>query len=178
MAKDNPYMPREQSVRLGKFLLVLSFFLPYIFAYQNQGTFMSSFLIYAPNWVFMKLSGTMYGGFTPMALIMFQFWLPYTLIGYQAYRYSKGRCSSEKSYLLSIILLTILAILFVLPLSLTPSGSTGGEDIYTTYMPLPLTSLLAFLAVRHLAPTKVVSPWTEDIGATESDSKEESVWTD
>lgn len=177
MAKDNPYMPREESVKLGKFLLVLSFFLPYIFAYPSHETFIS-FMIYAPNWVLQERSSIIYGGFTPMALIMFQFWLPYTLIGYQAYRYAKGRCSSEKSYLLSIILLTIIAIIFILPLSLTPSGSTGGADIYTTYMPLPLTSLLAFLAVRHLAPTKVVSPWTEDTGATESDSKEESVWTD
>ncbi len=168
-------MPREQSIRLGKFLLVLSFFLPYILAYPSHESFIS-FMIYAPNWVLQERSSIIYGGFTPLALIMFQFWLPYTFIGYQAYRYAKGRCSSTRSYLLSIILLTTIAILFVLPLSLTPSGSTDTVDIYTTYLPLPLTSILAILSVRYLAPIRVTSPWVEDTEEKESDSMEESVW--
>ncbi|MDH4214611.1 MAG: hypothetical protein OEV85_11875 [Candidatus Thorarchaeota archaeon] len=175
MARDNPYVPKARSVNLGKFILVLSFFLPYIFAYPNHETFMS-FMIYAPNWVLQERSSLIYGGFSPMALIMFQFWLPYTFIGFQAYRYAKGRCSGEKSYLLSVILLTIVAVLLVLPLSLMPSGSTGTEDIYTTYVPLPLISVIAFLSVRRLAPTRVVSPWTKDTEEIKSDTKEESVW--
>lgn len=177
MPGDNPYVPREQSVNLGKFILVLSFFLPYIFTYPSSETFVS-FMIYAPIWVLQERSSILYGGFTPIGLLMFQFWLPYTFIGYQAYRYAKGRCSSEKSYLLSVIFLTIVAVLLVLPLSLMPTGSTVTEDIYTTHVPLPLISVIAFLSVRRLAPIRVESPWTKDTQEIESDTKEESVWTE
>lgn len=181
MSGGSPFVPREKSVRLGKLLLVLSFFLPYLYANPGEESFYT-FMMYAPIWVLQLRSSIVYGGPTPMALIMFQYWIPYALIGYQAYRYAKGRLSSEKSYFLSIILLTIVAILLTVPLSLIPTGSsTIGDvhtDFYTIAIPLPIITVMALLSVRLLAPTKVEAPWTEESEEAESESSEESVWTD
>ena len=181
MSGGSPFVPRKQSVRLGQFLLVLSFFLPYLFANPGEESFYT-FMMYAPIWVLQLRSGILYGGPSPMALLMFQFWIPYALIGYQAYRYAKGRISSEKSYLLSIILLTVIAIILTLPLSFIPTGSTTIGDIYTAHytiaIPLPIITVLALLSVRLLAPTKVEVPWTEEAEISDTVPDEESVWTD
>ena len=181
MSGGSPFVPRKQSVRLGQFLLVLSFFLPYLFANPGEESFYT-FMMYAPIWVLQLRSGILYGGPSSMGLLMFQFWIPYALIGYQAYRYAKGRLSSEKSYFLSIILLTIVAILLTVPLSLIPTGSTTTGDIHTDFytiaIPLPIITVMTLLSVRLLAPTKVEAPWTEESEEAESESSEESVWTD
>jgi len=176
MAKDNPYIPRVQSVRLGKFLLALSFFLPYMVLYADSDWL--DWMIYAPIWVLEEYRGILYGGFHPFAILSFQVWFPYAFMGYQAYRYASGRLSSDRSYILSIIGLTIFAILLTLPLSLTPSGFVDNDYIYYPYIPLPIFSILALLSHQLLRPTKIETPWTEDAEETESESKEESVWPD
>jgi hypothetical protein len=126
----------------------------------------------------MEQSNILMGGPTPMALLMFQFWIPYTLVGYQAFRYAKGQLSSKKSYFVNIIVLTAIAILLSIPLSFIPTGSTGTEDIYTLGIPLPIMSVLAFLSVGFLSPTRVEAPWTEESETVKSESTEGQVWAD
>jgi len=112
-----------------------------------------------------------------MALVMFQFWLPYVLIGYQAYRYANGRFSSERSYLRSVIILTLVAILLMLPMLFIPIGSMADDvPIYSLILPIPIIPVLALLSVRLLRPTKIEVPWSEelDISEQEPDTKTKS----
>ncbi|MHA1135083.1 MAG: hypothetical protein ACTSSE_01200 [Candidatus Thorarchaeota archaeon] len=179
MSGDNPFVPRAQSVRIGKFLLALSFFLPYLILFTSEDSYTAvDWMIYAPIWVLQGQGEILAGGPHPFAIMMFQFWLPYTLIGYQAYRYASGRLSSERSYFRNIVILTAFAILLVLPLSLMPSGSSVDGLIYTPYIPIPIFPLLAILSYRLLRPTRIKAPWTEESEPVDSDSKEESVWAD
>ena len=75
-----------------------------------------------------------------------------------------------------------MAILLTVPLSLIPTGSTTTGDIHTDFytiaIPLPIITVMTLLSVRLLAPTKVEAPWTEESEEAESESSEESVWTD
>ncbi|TFG31719.1 hypothetical protein EU528_05525 [Candidatus Thorarchaeota archaeon] len=183
MSENNPFVPRAQSVRIGKFLLVLSFFLPYLIVIPPEDSYSSvDWMIYAPIWVLQARGEILAGGPTPIALIMFQFWLPYTLIGYQAYRYASGRLSSERFYFLSIVILTAIMLLLSLPLSLISSGSSSGpsgtEYFYSLYIPIPIFPILAAVFYRLLRPTRVESPWTEESEKDESVSEEEEVWAD
>jgi hypothetical protein len=175
MSGDNPFVPREQSVRLGKFLFALSFFLPYLVTYPPEGSSVHwmDWMIYAPIWVLQMRGSIIVGGPTPMALVMFQFWIPYTLIGYQAYRYAKGRLSSVRNYFVSVISLTVISILLALPLSLIPSGFDGEVNLYSPYIPIPILPLLALLSYRLLRPTRVETPWSEE---EKTDTNEESTW--
>jgi len=181
MSGDNPFVPREQSVRIGKFLLVLSFFLPYLILFTSEDSYIAvDWMIYAPIWILQGHGAILAGGPHPFAIMMFQFWLPYTLIGYQAYRYAKGRLSSERSYFRSIVILTVVAILLALPLSLIPSGGSYDgvthTSYYTPYIPIPIFPILAILSYRLLRPTRVEAPWTEESEQVESLPDEESVW--
>ena len=183
MSENNPFIPRAQSVRIGKFLLVLSFFLPYLVLFASENSYSSvDWMIYAPIWVLQQRPGILAGGPTPIALIMFQFWIPYTLIGYQALRYASGQLSSDRSYFRNIVILTVIAILLTLPMSLMPSGSSyDGVTTtlyYTPYIPIPIIPILAAMSYRFLKPTRVESPWTEESEKEESVSEEESVWAD
>ena len=171
MSKDNPFVGRNESVKLGQLLLTLSLFLPYLVNYRGPESLLGTFMIYAPIWVLQQRLGILYGGPSIMALAMFQFWIPYVLIGFQAYRYASGQLSSERSYLRSVIVLTAIAVLLVLPFSLMPSGSDGDTDFYYPYIPIPLIPILALASYRRLLPKRVETPWVED-------SEEESVWTD
>jgi len=172
------YEPRANSVIIAKVILGLSFLLPYLLDYRSPETF-DSLMIYAPIWVIQRRGDLVVGGPTPMALIMFQFWLPYVLIGYQAYRYAKGQCSSERSYLLSIALLTIIAILLMLPMLFIPVGSMVDDiTVYALILPIPIVPLLALLSIRLLRPTKIDIPWTEQSEPSDSAPADESLWTD
>ncbi len=163
MSGDNPFVPRAQSVRIGKFLLTLSFFLPYLILFTSEESYSSiDWMIYAPIWVLQGRGDILAGGPHPFAIIMFQFWLPYTLIGFQALRYARGRLSSERSYFRSIVFLTVFAILIALPLSLMPSGSSIDGPIYTPYIPIPIFPLLAAASYRILRPTRIEAPWSEE----------------
>ena len=173
MSGANQFEPRVKSIQIGKIILGLSFVLPYLVYYASPETF-DSIMIYAPFWVLLRRGDIVVGGPTPMALLMFQFWLPYVLIGYQAYRYASGRLSSERSYFLSILLLTAFALLIALPLSLMPSGFMNNEDIYVPYIPIPIMPVLALLSVRLLRPTKIEVPWTEELDTSEPESDTES----
>ncbi|MHA1615685.1 MAG: hypothetical protein ACTSYJ_12635 [Candidatus Thorarchaeota archaeon] len=177
MSGADQFEPRVESLRIAKVILSLSLLLPYIWSYPSSESFYS-FMIYAPFWVLAQQGTLLVGGPSPMALIMFQFWLPYVLIGYQATRYANGRCSSESSYLLSIVLLTIVAILFVIPISINPSGFMNGEDIYQIAIPIPIIPILALLSVRQLSPTQIEVPWTEESEPVDAVPDEESVWND
>jgi fumarate reductase subunit D len=183
MSGDNPFVPREQSVMIGKFLLALSFFLPYLILIPPEDSYSSvDWMIYAPIWVLQGQGTILAGSFHPIALLMFQFWLPYTLIGYQAYRYASGRLSSERSYFLSIVILTAITLLLSLPLSLISSGSSSGpsgtEYFYSLYIPIPIFTILAVASYRLLRPTRVKVPWTEGSEPVDSTLKDESVWAD
>jgi len=175
MAKNNPYLPREQSVWLGKFLLVLSFFLPYMVVLYTGSEYVD-WMIYAPIWGIQGHQGILVGGVALSAIIAFQYWFPYALIGYQAYRYASGRLSGNRFYFLSITGLTILAILLTLPLSIIPSGFADDNYIYNPYIPIPIFSILVLTSYRLLSPIRIETPWTEEIEETISDSEEESDW--
>ena len=164
-------------MRLAKVIFGLSLVLPYIWSYPSSESFYT-FMMYAPFWVLAEQSTYLVGGPTPLALIMFQFWLPYVLIGYQARRYANGRLSSEKSYLLSIVILTIVAILFAITISIRPAGFDNGVDIYQIAIPIPIIPVLALLSYRLLSPTKIEVPWTEESEPVDSTPDEESVWAD
>jgi hypothetical protein len=176
MSRDNPYVPRVQSVKLGKFLLAFSFFLPYMVLYADSDWL--DWMIYAPIWVIQGHQGNLIGAFTPLAVIAFQVWFPYTFMGYQAYRYASGRLSGDRSYLLSIVALTILAILLTLNLSMIPSGFDGDEYTYNLYIPVPIFSILALSSYQLLRPTRVEAPWTEESEQEDATPDQESVWTD
>lgn len=179
MSGDNPFVPREQSVRIGKFLLVLSFFLPYLIIITPEDSYSwVDWMIYAPIWILQGQGEILAGGPHPFALMMFQFWLPYTLIGYQAYRYASGRLSSDRRFFQSIIILAAFAILMALPLSLIPSGSIGDELLYTPYIPIPIFPILVMMLYRLLRPTRIDTPWKDGQGKIGSGSNEESVWND
>ncbi len=168
------FEPRAKSVTIAKIILALSFLLPYLFDYRSPETF-DSLMIYAPIWVLQRRGNLVVGGPTPMALVMFQFWLPYVLIGYQAYRYANGRLSSERSYLRSVILLTLVAILLMLPMLFIPIGSMGDDvPIYSLILPIPIIPVLALLSVRLLRPTKIEVPWSEELDTSEQESDTES----
>ena len=172
------FEPRAKSVTIAKIILALSFLLPYLFDYRSPETF-DSLMIYAPIWVLQRRGNLVVAGLTPMALVMFQFWLPYVLIGYQAYRYANGRFSSERSYLRSVIILTFVAILLMLPMLFNPIGSLEDNvPIYSLILPIPIIPVLALLSVRLLRPTKIEVPWTEESESVESILDEESVWPD
>ena len=183
MSGDNLFVPREEALRVGKFLLALSFFLPYLLMITSEDSLFSvDWMIYAPIWVLQGYSSLLAGGPHPFAILMFQFWLPYTLIGYQAYRYASGRLSSERRYFQSILILTVIAILLVLPISLMPSGSSYDGVTYTyhysPYIPIPIFSILAAASYRLLRPTKVEVPWTDESESVDSTLDEESIWAD
>jgi len=170
------FEPRAKSVTIAKIILALSFLLPYLFDYRSPETF-DMLMIYAPIWVIQRRGNLVVGGPTPMALVMFQFWLPYVLIGYQAYRYANGRFSSERSYLRSVIILTLVAILLMLPMLFIPIGSMADDvPIYSLILPIPIIPVLALLSVRLLRPTKIEVPWSEelDISEQEPDTKTKS----
>jgi len=169
--------PREKSLRIAKVIFGLSLLLPYIWSYPSSESYYT-FLMYAPFWVLGEQHSILIGGPTPLALIMFQFWLPYVLIGYQATRYANGKCSSGKSYFLSIIILTTVAILFAISISMNPSGFDGGEYTYQIAMPIPIIPILALLSYRLLSPTKIEVPWNEESEPINSTPDEESVWSD
>lgn len=178
MSAGYQFEPRAKSVTIAKVILALSFLSPYLFDYRSPETF-DSLMIYAPIWVLQRRGNLVVGGLTPMALIMFQFWLPYVLIGYQAYKYANGRCSSERSYLRNILLLTLVAILLMLPMLFIPIGSMDDNvPIYSLILPIPIIPVLALLSVRLLRPNRIEVPWTEESESEQVDSttEEESVW--
>jgi len=177
MSGSSQLEPRAKSIQIGKVIFGLSLVLPYIWSYPSSESFYG-FMMYAPFWVLAEQSSILVGGPTPLALIMFQFWLPYVLIGYQTTRYANGKCSSDKSYFLSIILLTIAALFFIIPYYTYPSGYNGVDYIYQIMIPIPIIPILALLSYRLLSPTKIDVPWTEASEPVESIPDEESVWTD
>ena len=180
MTGDNPFVPREQSVRIGKFLLALSFCLPYLTLLPSDEHAMGwiDWMIYAPIWVLQGRGEILAGGPHPFALLMVQFWFPYTLIGIQAYRYANGRLSSERSYFLNVLILTVFAILIALPLSMIPSGFDGEVNIYSLYIPVPIISILALMSYNLLRPLKVETPWDQQSEVDETKTKDELVWND
>ena len=184
MSGDNPFVPREQAVRFGKFLLTLSFFLPYLILIPSQDSEVQwlDWMIYAPIWVLQTRGEILAGGPHPFAIMMFQFWIPYTLIGYQAYRYASGRLSSERSYFRNIIFLTVIAILIALPLSLMPSGGSFDgvteTPYFSLYLPIPIFPFIAALSYRVLRPTRVETPWNEESEDADATPGKESVWAD
>ncbi len=174
MSGVDQFEPRAKSVTIAKVILALSFLLPYLFDYRSPETF-DSLMIYAPIWVLQRRGTLVVGGLTPMALIMFQFWLPYVLIGYQAYRYANGRFSSERSYLRNILLLTLVAILLMLPMLFIPIGSMGDNvPIYSLILPIPIIPVLVLASTRFLRPIKVEVPWSEELDTSEQDPDSET----
>jgi len=178
MTKDNPFVGRQQSIRLGTLLMTLSIFLPYLVGYRGPESLSGTFMIYAPIWVLQERVGILYGGPSIIALTMFQFWIPYTLIGFQAYRYASGQLSSERRYFQSVVLLMVIAILFVIPMSLMPSGFDGDGAIYSPYIPIPIIPILALVSYRKLRPIRVETPWAEGSTTEDTTSDEESVWNE
>ena len=139
-------------------ILGLSFFLPYLADWLNEGT-LQQLAIYAPTWVLLEGEWTSYIGPTPMTLLMFSYWLPYVYVGYQSYRFANAKYSSIRRYIAGVTFVSLLAILLVLPMMTVPRASDGGTDYFSTVVPLPLVSILALVLVPILQPVELDSLW-------------------
>ena len=179
MSGVRQFEPHERAITVGKAILALSFLLPYLINYSGPED-LNHFIIYAPIWVFGQMENQFFGGPHPFALIMFTFWLPIVLMGYQSYRFANGKCSSMKSYILSIFILIIVNIFFTLPMIFTPTGYTHGEEIYSTIIPLPIIPILSLILIPILQPTEISGPWRsqpENVEKTEKPD-DNSHWID
>ena len=179
MSGERQFEPKERAIKVAKALLALSFLLPYLIDYSGPDD-LNHFIIYAPIWVFGQMENQIFGGPHPYALIMFTFWLPIVLMGYQSYRFANGKCSSTKSYVLSIFILVVLTIFFTLPMMFTPRGYANGEDIYSTIIPLPIIPIFSLALIPILQPTEISGPWSsqpENVEETEKPD-DKSHWID
>ncbi len=146
---------------ISKAILGLSFVLPYLIDWLNRSSY-PHLMIYAPTWLLLESEWESFIGPTPMALLMFAYWLPYTYVGFQSYRFSKGKYSSVNRYVVGVVFVTSLAILLTIPLMISPSVWEDGRVFHSTVIPLPLVSILALLLIPVLRPVLLLSPW-EDV---------------
>ena len=152
-----------KGLRTAKVLVVLSFVLPYLVDWLNV-EFEPQIAVYAPTWIMIHSEWGDYIGPTPLAALMFFYWLPYVFVGYFAYRYAEGRYSSADQYALRVFLVTLVAVLLSIPMMLEPRASSGGVDYYSTVIPLPLVSILSMVLIPVLRPAVVSSPWEAGTG--------------
>ena len=110
------YEPEERAISLGKILFILSFLCPYLIDYAFFDDF-QHLVIYAPVWMFGLIDGQIFGGPTPMALLLFFYWTPIVVAGYLAYRFAEGRFTSTPLYVLSIIICIAISVVFILPMA-------------------------------------------------------------
>jgi hypothetical protein len=155
---DYELEPKPESIRLSKILFGLSFFLPYLVDWLNA-TDITHISIYAPIWVFILSPDYFFAGLTPMALLLFFYWTPYVLVGYQAYRFANGVCSSIRSYVVGIAILTAIAMAFTFSMMMAPRAQVGEDPLYSLVIPLPLVSALATLLIPALRPRHLQTPW-------------------
>ena len=173
------YEPEERAISLGKILFILSFLCPYLIDYAIFDDF-QHLVIYAPVWMFALIDGQIFGGPTPMALLLFFYWTPIVIAGYMAYRFAKGRFSSTPLYVLSIIICIAISVVFILPMATISMASYNGVEIYTTVIPFPIVPILSLLLIPFLRPKEIASPW-KDSNETESiqdASENEQPWLD
>jgi hypothetical protein len=152
--------PRAGSIRTAKAIALASLLAPYLVDWLNSAEIMH-IVVYAPVWVFVESPDYFFAGPTPMALLLFFYWLPYIAVAYLCHRYAYARIRRDRLYLGSVVLLTVLAVLMVLPMMASPRASSGGEDLYSTVIPLPITSFLAIVLAPLLRPRAVEAPWSE-----------------
>ncbi|TFF96885.1 hypothetical protein EU546_00305 [Candidatus Thorarchaeota archaeon] len=151
--------PKPESIRLSKILVGLSFFLPYLVDWLNT-TDITHISIYAPIWVFILSPGYFFVGPTPMALLLFFYWIPYVLVGYQAHRFATGSCSTSRRYVAGVAISTIVAVAFTFPMMMAPRAQVGEDPLYSLVIPFPLVSILAVLFIPVLRPRHLQTPWT------------------
>ena len=147
-----------RGIKTGKVMIGLSLVLPYLVNWMNEEQF-RQFSIYAPIWVFGIVGEVLYGGPTPMGLLMIFYWAPYVFVGYQSYRFAQGRYSSIRWYLVVVAFATLIGILFTLSLGTLSTASSNGIQYFPTVIPLPLISILAILLIPLLRPTVLESSW-------------------
>jgi hypothetical protein len=155
-----PFEQTSRGMKAAKVILGLSFFLPYLADWLYEGEF-NQFIIYAPTWVAAASDWSSFIGPTPMALILFFYWFPYVLVGYLSYRFAQGRYSSIRWYVVQVVIVTIFAVLMILPMTTFPRASSGGMVYYSTTLPLPLVSILAIAMIPILRPVELTSPWDD-----------------
>jgi hypothetical protein len=144
----------------SKVILALSFVLPYLVDWVSAEDYYQ-LAIYLPTWVVLDSEWSSYIGPTPMALLMFSYWLPYVYVGYQSYKFANGKYTSVGRYVAGVAFVTLLGILPVIPMTMYPRASIGGRAYYSTVIPLPLISILAMVLIPLLRPVVVISPWDQ-----------------
>ena len=153
----------EETLRgttISRSILSLSFVLPYLVDWLNRSHY-PHLMIYAPTWMLLDSEWESYVGFTPRALLMFFYWLPYVYVGFQSYRFSRGKYSSVNRYIVGVVFVTFLAILMTISLMMGPSVIEDGRVFYSTVIPLPLVSILALVLIPVLRPVLLISPWED-----------------
>ncbi len=156
---DGAYLEsRPKGIRTAKVIIGLSLILPYLVGWLIEEEF-HNFMMYAPTWVVLISEWSTYGGPTPMALLMFVYWIPYVFVGYQSYRFAQGRYSSIGRYIVGVVFVTLVAILFTLSLMNVPMASINEIEYFPTVIPLPLVSILAIVLMPLLRPVGLPSSW-------------------
>jgi hypothetical protein len=150
--------PTIRGLTISKAIIGLSLLFPYLADWLNNEAF-QQLVIYAPTWVLLQSEWSSYIGPTPMALIMFSYWLPYVYVGYQSYRFAQGKYTTTRRYIIGVVFVTLLAIVLVLPMMTVPRASDGGIDYFSMVIPLPLISIFALVLIPLLRPTELTSPW-------------------
>ncbi|MFX1483717.1 MAG: hypothetical protein ACFFCP_11095 [Promethearchaeota archaeon] len=163
----------SRGVTISKVVLVLSLFLPYVVNWINTEDYYQ-FSLYAPTWVMLQSDWAVYIGPTPMALLMFVYWVPYVYVAYQAYRFAHGKYSSVARYVAGVAFVTLLAILLIVPLVMVPLAYLGGSYYYPIVVPLPLVSILAVALIPLLRPVELSSPWEQ--ADTVKQNERETLW--
>lgn len=163
-------IPSEHGVETSKILILLSLVLPYLLFFLDTSEY-STFGLYAPVWLVIRIpNGTIQGGPTPIALLMFFYWIPYVVVGVFSYNYANARYKSTVHFVARILVVTAVAVLLSFPLAQYPMASSGGHDYYPLMIPLPSTTLVTLLLIPALRPDRIESPWErlEDSAASPS----------
>lgn len=120
MGTQHLFEETSRGISIAKAILCLSFVLPYLVDWMNRSDY-PHLVIYAPTWLLLESEWESYVGPTPMALFMLLLWLPYTYVGFQSYRFSRGKYSSVTRYGIGVVFVTFLAILMTIPMMATPT---------------------------------------------------------
>jgi hypothetical protein len=158
----------SRGVRISKTILGLSFVLPYLVDWMDADDF-RHLLIYAPTWLVLDSEQVSYVGPTLMTFLMIFYWLPYVYVGYQSYRFAKGKYSGVGRYVAGVVFVTLVAVLLTIPMMIYPRAVSDETVFYPAVIPLPLVSVLALALVPLLRPFALTSPW---------DSVKEDVFSD
>lgn len=157
--------PTSRGINTAKVIIVLSLLLPYVVDWLNEEGY-HMLAIYAPTWIFLSRESYSYFGPTSIGFLMIFQWFPYVYVGYQSYRFAQGQYSRMGWYVGGVAFVTLIAIMFTLPMMMTPRASGMDFEHFSIVIPLPLVSILALVLIPLLRPNTLTSSWddvTQDV---------------